>query len=128
MSSRKMDRMAWFKMDAGAFLGETRGLPLVHVGLYINLLNLYWARGNELPQSVETLKRQLGVVAEEEAKALQEVLAEFFPEGRHPGLDRQLQEVGELSSARAAAGRKGGSSARSSSVSSIPAPSSGADF
>ncbi|WP_424243829.1 DUF1376 domain-containing protein [Azonexus hydrophilus] len=102
MSSRKTDRMAWYKMDAGAFLGETRGLPLVHVGLYINLLNLYWTRGNELPPSEETLKRQLGVTTEGEAKALQEVLAEFFPDGRHHALDAQLVQVKEDSLQRSA--------------------------
>lgn len=100
--NRKTDRMAWYKMDAGAFLGETRGLPPTHVGLYINLLNLYWTRGNELPPSEETLKRQLGVTTEDEDKTLQEVLAEFFPDGRHPGLDRQLGEVKEDSRQRAA--------------------------
>lgn len=98
--SRKTDRMAWYKMDAGAFLGETRGLSPTHVGLYINLLNLYWTRGNQLPPREETLKRQLGIATEDEYKALEMVLAEFFPDGRHHELDRQLGEVQEDSKQR----------------------------
>lgn len=90
---RKSDRMAWFKMDAGAFLADTTGLPAANVGIYAKLLSLYWASGNQLPADASILKRKLLVTSPEDEAALAQVLAEFFPEGCHHGLDAQLDEV-----------------------------------
>lgn len=90
---RKPDRMAWFKMDAGAFLADTTGLPSSHVGIYAKLICLYWTSGNQLPDNEAILKRKLLVTTPEDEAALQAVLAEFFPDGRHHGLDNQLDEV-----------------------------------
>ena len=90
---RRSDRLSWFKMDAGAFLADTTGLPAAHVGIYARLLMLYWALGAQLPDNPALLKRKIGVVSPEDEQALQEVLAEFFPEGEHAGLDLQLAET-----------------------------------
>lgn len=94
MSTRKkQDRMAWFKMDAGAFLADTTGLPSHYVGIYAKLLSLYWASGNQLPDNEAILKRKLLVTTPDDEAALTAVLTEFFPGGCHPRLDSQLDEV-----------------------------------
>lgn len=118
MSAKKADRLSWFKFDAGHFLSDVTGLPASFVGIYARLLALYWTEGGALPDDDSRLKRRIGVSTAEEEDALREVMAEFFPERRHAGLDLQLQAVRETSSARAAAGRKGGSRASTSAASS----------
>ena len=94
---RKSDRMSWFKMDAGAFLADTNGLPSSRVGIYAKLMALYWTSGNSLPDNDAILKRKLLVTSPEDEAALNEMLAEFFPDGRHHGLDAQLDEVSSVS-------------------------------
>jgi uncharacterized protein YdaU (DUF1376 family) len=98
---KKSDRLSWFKMDAGAFLADN-GLPAAHVGILARLLSLYWTGGGSLPDNPAILKRKLGVTTSDDEQALQEVLAEFFPEGRHVQLDTQLEEVRENSRAQSA--------------------------
>lgn len=97
---RNSDRLSWFKFDAGAFIADTNGLPAAHVGILARLLSLYWTGGGSLPDNPAILKRKLGVTTSDDEQALQEVLAEFFPEGRHVGLETQLEEVRENSRAQ----------------------------
>jgi len=92
-AKKRSDRMAWFKMDAGAFLADTTGLPAAHVGIYMRLLTLYWTSGNRLPPDRAILKRKLQIATTTEEATLEEVLAEFFPQERNTGLDAQLDEV-----------------------------------
>lgn len=94
---RKSDRLSWFKMDAGAFLADTTGLPAAHVGIYARLLNLYWTQGAQLPDNLLRLKRLIAVSTPEDEQILQEVLEEFFPGNRNERLDIQLDEVAENS-------------------------------
>lgn len=94
---RKSDRLSWFKMDAGAFLADTNGLPAVHVGIYARLISLYWALGGKLPDTLTILKRKIGVSNHDDEQALQEILDEFFPDGCNAQLDNQLEEVAENS-------------------------------
>ncbi len=88
----KSDRMAWFKLDAGTFIGETSGLSSAHVGIYARLIALYWAFGNKLPDD-PILRRRIGPLTAEDEAVLPAVLAEFFPDGKHRGLDSQLLDV-----------------------------------
>lgn len=97
---RTSGRLSWFKMDAGAFLADTNGLPAAHVGILARLLSLYWTGGGSLPDNPAILKRKLGVTTSDDEQALQEVLAEFFHDGRHVQLDTQLEEVIENSRAQ----------------------------
>lgn len=97
---KKSDRLSWFKMDAGAFLADTTGLPAAHVGIYARLLNLYWALGGMLPDSPAILKRKINVSTSEEEQILEKVLEEFFPESRNEWLDNQLEEVDAKSRAQ----------------------------
>jgi uncharacterized protein YdaU (DUF1376 family) len=97
---RSSDRLSWFKFDAGAFIADTNGLPAAHVGILARLLSLYWTGGGSLPDNPAILKRKLGVTTSDDEQALQEVLAEFFPEGRHAQLETQLEEVRENSRAQ----------------------------
>ncbi|PXX37837.1 DUF1376 domain-containing protein [Aquitalea magnusonii] len=90
---KKSDRFAWFAMDAGAFLAETTGLSAAHVGVYIRLMNLYWALGGKLPEDMKLLRRRIGVTTDAEECALQEIMDEFFPSGRHEYLDSYRAEV-----------------------------------
>lgn len=94
---KKSDRLSWFKMDAGAFLADTNGLPAAHVGIYARLLSLYWTLGATLPDNLTILKRKIGVNTGDDEQALQEVLDEFFPDACHIQLDTQLEEVVENS-------------------------------
>lgn len=97
---RKSDRLSWFKFDAGAFIADTNGLPAIHVGIYARLLSLYWTGGGKLPENISILKRKIGITTSDDEQALQEVLEEFFPDGRHTQLDVQLEEVAEHSRAQ----------------------------
>lgn len=97
---KKSDRLSWFKMDAGAFLADTTGLPAAHVGIYARLLSLYWTGVGSLPDNPSILKRKVGITTSDDEQALQEVLAEFFPDGRNVQLDTQLEEVRENSRAQ----------------------------
>lgn len=47
--SKTTTTMPYFKFDSGRFLGETRGLPLVAIGMYALLQSLYWEAGCRLP-------------------------------------------------------------------------------
>lgn len=97
---KKSDRLSWFKMDAGAFLADTTGLPAAHVGMYARLLNLYWTQGCQLPDNPVRLRRLIGASTPEDEQILQEVLEEFFPGNRNERLDIQLEEVAENSRAQ----------------------------
>jgi len=97
---KKSDRLSWFKMDAGAFLADTTGLPAAHVGIYARLLNLYWTQGAQLPDNPVRLKRLIAVNTPEDEQILQEVLEEFFPGNHNERLDIQLEEVAENSRAQ----------------------------
>lgn len=97
---RNSDRLSWFKMDAGAFLADTTGLPAAHVGMYARLLTLYWTQGCRLPDNPVRLKRLSGVSTPEDEQTLQEVLEEFFPGNRNERLDIQLEEAAANSRAQ----------------------------
>lgn len=96
------DSMAWFKLPTGAFMVETMNLSDTHVAIYVKLMITYWSGGNKLPEIDSSIKRRLGVTTDDSEKALTEILTEFFPrdaEGNHSHveLDRQLEEVKDLS-------------------------------
>lgn len=94
MSARKKsDRLGWFKMDAGLFLTDTFGFSAAHVGIYVRLLNLYWMNGAEVLTNPTRLRRMAAIQTDEDAQALQELLDEFFREGKHSLLDTQMEEV-----------------------------------
>jgi len=98
----KNDRLAWFKMDAGAFIADTMGLSNNDVGIYAKLTMLYWASGNQLPQEEGILKRKTGITSNEDSLALDSILNEFFPINEqgirvNNNLDRQLEEIKEIS-------------------------------
>ena len=100
----KTDRMAWYKMDAGAFITDTGGLSNSHVGIYIKLLGIYWTSGHMLPECT-ILKRRLAITSTDEEAAMSEILAEFFPKNPsdkycHLELDRQLTGISEYSAAQ----------------------------
>lgn len=100
----KTDRMAWYKMDAGAFITATLNLSNHHVAIYIKLMSIYWTSGHKLPDDM-ILKRQLAIVGTEQEAAISEMLAEFFPKdplGKHCHLelDRQLTGITEYSAAQ----------------------------
>lgn len=90
---KKSDRLAWFKLDAGAFLTVTNGLPPDQVGILIRLMCTYWIHGAALPSSEKVLKRQIGVITETDEQAFREVMDEFFPSGRNELLDIQMAET-----------------------------------
>lgn len=100
--TKKTDRMAWFKMDPGAFISETQGMTNQQVGIYARLLMLYWTIGNQLPVNQASLKRRLSVTSPEEELQLEELLEEFFPVGedgirRNETLDGRLEDVAQRS-------------------------------
>jgi len=92
-SRKKSDRLAWFKLDAGAFLTVTNGLPASHVGILSRLMCSYWTQGASLPSNEKVLKRQIGVMTEADEQAFREVMEEFFPSGRNEFLDTQMAET-----------------------------------
>lgn len=92
-SRKKSDRLAWFKMDAGAFLTVTNGLPSSHVGILSRLMCCYWTQGASLPSNEKVLKRQIGVTTEADEQAFREVMEEFFPSGQNEFLDTQMAET-----------------------------------
>ena len=100
----KIDRMAWYKMDAGAFITATLNLSNSHVAIYIKLMSIYWTSGHKLPEDM-ILKRQLAIVGTEQEAAMSDMLAEFFPKDSsdkycHLELDRQLSVITEYSAAQ----------------------------
>lgn len=104
-SKATKDRMAWYKMDAGAFITATLNLSNHHVAIYIKLMSIYWTSGHKLPDAM-ILKRQLAIDGIEQETALSEILAEFFPKDSldkycHLELDRQLSGITEYSAAQA---------------------------
>lgn len=103
---RKSDRMAWFKLDAGAFMADTSGLSLAHAGAYARLLSLYWMGGNALPDTEGRIMRKVGATTEEDAQVVREALEEFFPDGKHPALDDALQTIHEEGIRKRAAARQ----------------------
>lgn len=106
----KTDRMAWYKMDAGAFITATLNLSNSHVAIYIKLMSIYWTSGHKLPDDM-ILKRQLAIVGTEQEAAISEMLAEFFPKDSlgkhcHLELDRQLTGISEFSATQSAKASK----------------------
>lgn len=97
MTKENKDRMAWFKMDAGAFMADTAGFSNNEVGIYAKLIILYWTSGNKLPSLLSVIKRKIGVSDEDESKLIA-ILDEFFSphetgEYHHEQLDYQLDGV-----------------------------------
>lgn len=93
--------MAWFKMDAGAFITDTSGVSNAHAGIYCKLMCMYWQQGNSLAIQPHVLKRRLGITNPEEEAIFTQVLSEHFTnddgEYRHINLDTQLQDVKDFS-------------------------------
>lgn len=94
----------YFKLDTGRFLADTSGFSAAHIGYYSQLLVHYWEKDGNLPP-LSSLKRKLYVNTDEQAKILEEVLAEFFPDDKSDYLDSCLKEVKEAREKQAANGR-----------------------
>lgn len=88
----------WRKHSPTSFMFETRGFSRGAIGMYVQLLDMYWASGGSLPAE-PVLKRQLDIRTGADQKLLREVLEAFFrldgETHRHPESDAQLAEIND---------------------------------
>jgi|APLak6261670063_1056076.scaffolds.fasta_scaffold06101_1 uncharacterized protein YdaU (DUF1376 family) len=120
------DSMAWFKLPTTGFLLDMAGYSDTHIAIYVKLMITYWAGGNKLPE-LDSIKRKVGVISEESGKALSEILDEFFPKDAdgnysHDELDRQLEDVKDLSARQSARAKSPRSHSRTHLVTSHDDP------
>lgn len=89
------------------YLQDTGHLCAAEHGAYLLLIMHYWSTGS-LPQTDRQLAR-IARMSDVEWSSIRSTIASFFdPEWRHIRIDVELARAGELSEARAKAGKMGG--------------------
>lgn len=108
MAGNALAMLPWFPRD---FIASTRGWPLLHRGVYRELLDAQWELGS-LPDDVEELARICGASPEEFKIAWTRVSAKFVPADGGGLINVRLEEhrakALNIREKRAASGRAGG--------------------
>ena len=88
-------RLYWMRIPVAEFLEDTAHLTPLEWYAYTKLVLHYWRRGG-LPSSDKQRAQILGLSSEEWDQVRPALLELFGRNWKHPELDRQLAEAGEL--------------------------------
>lgn len=93
--TEKVKRLYWMRIPVADYLEDTAHLTKAEWYAYTKLVMHYWRRGG-LPANDKQLSQILGLTAEEWDGVKPALLEMFGRNWKHPELDRQLAEAGEL--------------------------------
>ena len=114
--------MHYYRHHIGDHVKDTAHLTLVEEGAYRRLLDLYYLTDGNIPQVTKEVCRRLRAGSEEETKAVETVLNEFFKKGEagwyHPQCDAEIKGYKAKAERARLNGKLGGRPSKTKKVSS----------
>lgn len=104
--------MHYAKIHFGDYTKDTTHLTLLEHGVYFQMMRLYYTNEKPLPADAERVARFVGARTDEERKAVDNILAEFFTledDGWHQKrIDEEIAKFTERKAINAETGKLGG--------------------
>ena len=112
--------MHYYQFNIADYRKDTTHLSRLEHGIYRDLIDWYYLDESPIPLETQSVMRRLRLVSDEEAKALENVLSDFFflADGwRHRRIDLDIVEYHAMAEKNKANGRLGGRPKKTHSVS-----------
>lgn len=103
---KRTSTLPYFQLDSGKVLLDCMGHTMEERGMLLTLMAMYWEGECRLP-SKDTLIRKLSLKGAKAGALLDSVLEDFFPDGRHEGLDLCKANALKTSQSNSANAKKG---------------------
>lgn len=104
--------MNYYKRHIGDYAAATRHLSLLEHGVYTMLLDVYYTSEKQLPLEIRAVQRLVGAKSDDERKAVEIVLDEFFEKTadgwRQSRCDEEIHHKQAKAEANQVIGRMGG--------------------
>jgi uncharacterized protein YdaU (DUF1376 family) len=113
--------MHYYQFNIADYRKDTVHLSRLEHGIYRDLIDWYYLDEQPIPLETQSVMRRLRLVSEEEAKALENVLSDFFFQDggwRHRRIDLDIVEYHAMAEKNKANGKLGGRPKKTQSVSS----------
>jgi len=112
--------MHYYQFNIADYRKDTTHLSRLEHGIYRDLIDWYYLDESPIPLETQSVMRRLRLVSDEEAKALENVLSDFFflADGwRHRRIDLDIVEYHAMAKKNKANGKLGGRPKKTQSVS-----------
>lgn len=104
--------MHYYQFNIGDYRKDTVHLSRLEHGIYRDLIDWYYLEEKPIPKETQSVMRRLRLVTEEEAKALENVLSDFFSASedgfRHARIDAEIAQYQSNCEKNQQNGKKGG--------------------
>ena len=113
--------MHYYQFNIADYRKDTVHLSRLEHSIYRDLIDWYYLDESPIPLETQSVMRRLRLVSEEEAKALENVLSDFFYKAdgwRHRRVDQDIIEYHAMAEKNKANGKLGGRPKKTQSVSS----------
>lgn len=104
--------MHYYQFNIADYRKDTVHLSRLEHGIYRDLIDWYYLEESPIPKETQWVSRRLRLATEEEARALKNVLNDFFVSDgdvwRHPRIDADIKEYHAQCEKNRANGKKGG--------------------
>lgn len=113
--------MHYYQFNIADYRKDTTHLSRLEHSIYRDLIDWYYLDESPIPLETHSVMRRLRLVSEDEAKALENVLSDFFVRAdgwRHARIDQDIVEYHAMQAKNRANGKKGGRPKKTQSVSS----------
>ncbi len=111
--------MHYYQFNIADYRKDTVHLSRLEHGIYRDLIDWYYLDETPIPLETQSVMRRLRLVSEEEAKALENVLCDFFTKAdgyRHNRIDLDIAEYHAMAEKNKANGKLGGRPKKTQSV------------
>ena len=111
--------MHYYQFNIADYRKDTVHLSRLEHGIYRDLIDWYYLDETPIPLETQSVMRRLRLVSDEEAKALENVLCDFFTKAdgyRHHRIDLDIVEYHAMAEKNKANGKLGGRPKKTQSV------------
>lgn len=112
--------MHYYQFNIVDYRKDTGHLSMIEHAIYRALIDWYYIDEKPIPLETQSVMRRLRLVSEDEAKALENVLSDFFERAdgwRHKRIDQDIIEYHAMAEKNKANGKLGGRPKKTQSVS-----------
>lgn len=112
--------MHYYQFNIADYRKDTVHLSRLEHSIYRDLIDWYYLDESPIPLETQSVMRRLRLVSEDEAKALENVLSDFFERAdgwRHKRIDQDIIEYHAMAEKNKANGKLGGRPKKTQSVS-----------
>jgi len=113
--------MHYYQFNIADYRKDTGHLSMIEHAIYRAIIDWYYLDEKPIPLETQSVMRRLRLVSDEEAKALENVLSDFFERSdgwRHKRIDQDIIEYHAMAEKNKANGKLGGRPKKTKSVSS----------